>query len=99
MKAVSIALPGQQRALRVAERQIQVSLFVFHAVPGEIEQQEIVSLSPVIEPRNCFADRRTTFVQECGDLIELTDVGAFRTSSSPRTSRSGAFRRPRLGSS
>ena len=64
----------QQRALRVAQRQIEVSLVVLDAVPGEVEQQEIVSPSPVVESRDGLADRRTTFVQECRDLIELTDV-------------------------
>ncbi len=66
--------PCQQRALRITHRQIEVSLFVLDAVTGEVEQQEIVSPSPLVESRDGLADRCTTLVQECGDLIELTDV-------------------------
>jgi hypothetical protein len=42
-------------------------------VSGEIEQQEIVALSPVIEAGNRLADRRGALVQQGDDLVELPD--------------------------
>jgi hypothetical protein len=52
-----------------------VALFVLHAVAGEVEQEEIVTLPLIVEPGDGPADRCTVLVQEGGHLVETSDVG------------------------
>ena len=75
--------PRQQPALAVAQRQIQMSLFVLHAVPGEIQQQEVVAPPAVVEAGHGLADRCTPLVEECRHLIELTDVRSLQDLREP----------------
>ena len=75
MNAVSIAEPARSPALGVAQREIQVALFVLHAMAGEVEQQEIVALPLIVEAGDGFTDRRAVLVQEGDDLVEVSDLG------------------------
>jgi hypothetical protein len=64
----------QEPGFGVSQRQVEMSLLVLDAVPGEIQQQEIVPLSLIVEAGNRFPDRGAAFVQEGGHLIEVPDV-------------------------
>ena len=66
---------GEDLALGVPHRQIQVALLVAYAVAGEIEQQEIVAMLGIEESRDRPADGREAFVQEGNDFVEGADAG------------------------
>ena len=51
-----------------------MALLVAHAVAGEVEQQQIVAMFGIEEPRDGLADGGETFVEEGDDLVEGADA-------------------------
>src|SRR4029453_591175 len=67
--------PGEKRQLRIAQRQVQMPLLILDAVPGEVQEQQIVALSLVVGAGDRLSNLGAAFVAECDDLVELTDCG------------------------
>ena len=65
---------GEHGAFGVAHGQIQMALLVAHAVAREVEQEQVVAMLGVEEPRDRLADGREPFVQEGNDLVEGADA-------------------------
>ena len=64
---------GEHGAFGIAHGQIQVALLVPHAVAREVEQEQVVAMLRVEEPRDRLTDGREAFVQEGRDLVEGAD--------------------------